>query len=487
MPFQTQPSREEWLARSQAGEIDVPPVWLAWTRRWFETSTLSLSHSAAHLLRADQGRSLAACRAPRSRRSGKLGSRARRRMDRDRPAAQGRRAVQVAERQRDARPLRRDALAAVEGVADRIDPHVLLRPAGVGVDRAAVRPAPRARDPSIDPGADRPRPARDRRRDLGEADVGRAEPRPGRPAQARQPGRTPARRGIRSSSSAPSRCCGCSPACASTRSSASGSARSAGRPHPTTTADGERVCLLDVPTNKTTSAFTKPVDRLVGEAIEAWQAVRPAAAEVPGSQDRRAGRHAARLPRRAARREVHQPGARPAAVPQGRRPRRGRPRRDHQPPRPGDDRHPALQRQGPDVAVRAAGLARTLQPQLDPALRADHAAHPDQGLHRRRVLRPERPHDRGPARPRRDHQRHSRPAADRSSSTTSGTATAPTASSSNARTGWRAPAATSTSRNRPARRSCSKPRTDCSGCSSRSRSPTTNAPRSKATSPPSTG
>ena len=40
------------------------------------------------------------------------------------------------------------------------------------------------------------------------------------------------------------------------------------------------------------------------------------------------------------------------------------------------------------------------------------------------------------------------------------------ASSSNARTGWRAPAATSTSRKPPARRSCSRPRTGCSGCSS---------------------
>jgi integrase len=43
MPFATQPSREEWLARSQAGEIDVPEEWLRWTRRWFETSTLSRS------------------------------------------------------------------------------------------------------------------------------------------------------------------------------------------------------------------------------------------------------------------------------------------------------------------------------------------------------------------------------------------------------------------------------------------------------------
>jgi hypothetical protein len=48
--------------------------------------------------------------------------------------------------------------------------------------------------------------------------------------------------------------------------------------------------------------------------------------QVPGPQNRSARRHAARLPRRPTRREVHQPGARPAALPQGRRPRRGRPR-----------------------------------------------------------------------------------------------------------------------------------------------------------------
>ena len=35
------------------------------------------------------------------------------------------------------------------------------------------------------------------------------------------------------------------------------------------------VCLLDVPTHKTGTAFTKPVDPLLGHAIEAWQAVRP--------------------------------------------------------------------------------------------------------------------------------------------------------------------------------------------------------------------
>lgn len=37
----------------------------------------------------------------------------------------------------------------------------------------------------------------------------------------------------------------------------------------------EAVCLLDVPTHKTGTAFTKPVDPLVGQAIAAWEAVRP--------------------------------------------------------------------------------------------------------------------------------------------------------------------------------------------------------------------
>ncbi len=37
----------------------------------------------------------------------------------------------------------------------------------------------------------------------------------------------------------------------------------------------DAVCFLDVPTNKTGRAFTKPVDRVIGEAIEAWERVRP--------------------------------------------------------------------------------------------------------------------------------------------------------------------------------------------------------------------
>lgn len=38
----------------------------------------------------------------------------------------------------------------------------------------------------------------------------------------------------------------------------------------------DAVCLLDVPVNKTGTAFTKPVDPLVGKAIAAWGQVRPA-------------------------------------------------------------------------------------------------------------------------------------------------------------------------------------------------------------------
>ena len=37
----------------------------------------------------------------------------------------------------------------------------------------------------------------------------------------------------------------------------------------------EPVCNLDVPVNKTSDAFNKPVDQIVGEAVKAWEAERP--------------------------------------------------------------------------------------------------------------------------------------------------------------------------------------------------------------------
>jgi len=35
------------------------------------------------------------------------------------------------------------------------------------------------------------------------------------------------------------------------------------------------ICLLDVPVHKTGTSFTKPVDAVLGQAIDAWQAIRP--------------------------------------------------------------------------------------------------------------------------------------------------------------------------------------------------------------------
>ncbi len=45
-PFGATPTREEWLARSRAGALDVPEPWLEVAQRWFVTSTLSRSSRA---------------------------------------------------------------------------------------------------------------------------------------------------------------------------------------------------------------------------------------------------------------------------------------------------------------------------------------------------------------------------------------------------------------------------------------------------------
>jgi integrase len=45
-------------------------------------------------------------------------------------------------------------------------------------------------------------------------------------------------------------------------------------------APGQRVCLLSVPVNKTNTAFSKPVDKIVGEMIEVWQTERPAQSQL---------------------------------------------------------------------------------------------------------------------------------------------------------------------------------------------------------------
>lgn len=50
----------------------------------------------------------------------------------------------------------------------------------------------------------------------------------------------------------------------------------------------DAVCLLDVPVHKTGTAFTKPVDPLLGQAIQTWQTLRPAQ---PTTLDRKTGEH----------------------------------------------------------------------------------------------------------------------------------------------------------------------------------------------------
>ena len=48
----------------------------------------------------------------------------------------------------------------------------------------------------------------------------------------------------------------------------------------------DAVCLLDVPAHKTGTAFTKPIDPLLGQAINAWEALRP---KQPKRTDKRTG------------------------------------------------------------------------------------------------------------------------------------------------------------------------------------------------------
>jgi integrase len=64
-----------------------------------------------------------------------------------------------------------------------------------------------------------------------------------------------------------------------------------GLPIPGDSADilaADAVCLLDVPVHKTGTAFTKPVDPVVGQAIDTWQALRPVQ---PPRLDRKTGEH----------------------------------------------------------------------------------------------------------------------------------------------------------------------------------------------------
>ena len=54
LPFPARLTRDEWLVRSRAGDLDVPELWLDYAKRWFQTSTLtraSRSHTYFALIK----------------------------------------------------------------------------------------------------------------------------------------------------------------------------------------------------------------------------------------------------------------------------------------------------------------------------------------------------------------------------------------------------------------------------------------------------
>ena len=122
------------------------------------------------------------------------------------------------------------------------------------------------------------------------------------------------------------------------------------------TVSQDAICLLDVPTHKTGSAFTKPVDPLVGRAITAWETIRPVQ---PPLLDRRTGESVLFLfcyrVRRVAKAYLNH-GLIPALCRKA-----GVPLDDawahYQSSRQGDDCQSALQHQRAHDAVRTASLA----------------------------------------------------------------------------------------------------------------------------------
>jgi integrase len=289
MPFATQPSREQWLDRSQAGEIDVPPQWLAWTRRWFETSTLAQSsrqHTyyalikagrwlhAEHPDRADPDswdRELAAAwvAAVNQLKVGELSK------------SLNANAMRVRYGELLSPRSKASLIGAVrtffcdlqewEWIERRFDPRrALVIPRSIA---ALIGPDPRVIADDIWAKlmwaglnlTDQDLPRHANRGGTGE---------PWYPLQlVRAVAMLWLFAGLRVDEILRLRV---------------GAIRWQDPvDDPAGDDDGrDRVCLLDVPVNKTASAFTKPVDRLVGEAVEGWQAVRPAQPKFP---DRKTG------------------------------------------------------------------------------------------------------------------------------------------------------------------------------------------------------
>ena len=239
----------------------------------------------------------------------------------------------------------------------------------------------------------------------------------------------------------------------------------------------DAVCLLDVPTNKTGTAFTKPVDPILGHALDAWQALRPSQ---PHLVDRRTGEQIDPLFAIRARRvcthyinnTVIPMLCRKAGVPAA------------------DIRGNITSHQARSTI--ASQLYNAKEPMTLFELQAwlGHRSPSPPSTKPRSPRTPWPRHTATPATspatsaPSKSSSTATRspparpPTVSPGSTTTSGTGTAPIPSSSSVHIGWPAPAATSTPPKTPARASSWRPRTTCSGCSPTFHSPRTNAPRS---------
>jgi len=281
-PFSTQPSREEWLARRQPGELGVSQVWVGWVRRWFQTSTLTRrSRASTYFMLIKAGRwvqreqpdgsdprawtrELAAAwvaavdqmlvgefsQAPntdymRRRRGGELGPRTK--------------AAHVW-------ALRRFFydLQEWEWIERRFDPRrAFVLPRSI---RALIGPDPRVIADEVW--------AKLMWAGLNLTVEDLPVHRAAGPWYPLELVRTVAVlwlfAGLRVDEILRLRV-------GAVRWQTDSAAGADGQP---------AVCLLDIPTNKTATAFTKPVDRTVGDAIERWEAVRPAQPRFP---DRKTG------------------------------------------------------------------------------------------------------------------------------------------------------------------------------------------------------
>ena len=171
----------------------------------------------------------------------------------------------------------------------------------------------------------------------------------------------------------------------------------------------DAVCLLDIPVSKTGTAFTKPVDPIIGQAIEAWQALRPAQ---PPRLDRKTSEHvdllfsirAHPVGKTYINRTIIPALCARAGVPTA--DVRGNITSHRVRSTIASQLHNA--KEPMTLFELQAWLGHQNPATTQDSAREDDPEHPRQGLHRGRVLRPQHPHDRGPPRPRGSHLRRRR-------------------------------------------------------------------------------